>query len=275
MLECLTKKWGFYLVVARDLNGVGVGDLLDAIDGASKCPEWVMDLGTLPPANWVGQSEVNSRIATRYIKKVLAARVVVFEVFLALVIQVDGSLQERHKRIWLLFQLFDNIDPHTKHLHPFKLIMDCLDHASPEYLDRLVERLDAICRRHLPGENFIVELDEAQHAVRNYPRCFVSSGNNTKHRSILREMVKVFNKAPMKIVVSGTGMSMEDLEGDFIASGVSKPFVPNEGWTTELGMFDNWPKLKVFLERYLPPSFLETASGHRLQQRIQEYLLGR
>jgi hypothetical protein len=152
--------------------------------------------------------------------------------------------------------------------------MNRLDHASPEYIDRLVERLDAICRRHLPGENFIVELDEAQHAIRDYPRCFVSSGNNTKHRSILREMVKVFGTTPMKLVVSGTGVSMEDL-GDAMASGVSRPFIPNEGWITDLGMFDNWPKLKAFLERYLPPSFLETASGHRLQQRIQEYLLGR
>ena len=73
--------------------------------------------------------------------------------------------------------------------------------------------------------------------------------------------------------MSVTGRSPVELE-DVMASGVSKPA---EGITLfhNLGMFDTWPKLKPFLERYIPTSFLETPSGYCLQKRIQEYLLGR
>ena len=40
-------------------------------------------------------------------------------------------------------------------------------------------------------------------------------------------------------------------------------------------MFDTLPKLKSFAERYVPAYILESDSGHRLQQRMREYLLGR
>jgi hypothetical protein len=58
-----------------------------------------------------------------------------------------------------------------------------------------------------------------------------------------------------------------------MASGVSKPGAVM--LFHQLGMFDTWPKLKPFLERYIPASILETPSGYRLQVRIREYLLGR
>jgi hypothetical protein len=43
----------------------------------------------------------------------------------------------------------------------------------------------------------------------------------------------------------------------------------------QLGMFDTWPKMRSFVERYIPASILETPSGYRLQQRMREYLVGR
>ena len=72
--------------------------------------------------------------------------------------------------------------------------------------------------------------------------------------------------------MSGTGLSLEDLEDD-VASGVSKPRAVD--LFHQLGIFDSWPKLKPFLERYIPTSILESPSGYRLQQRIREYLQGR
>jgi hypothetical protein len=73
--------------------------------------------------------------------------------------------------------------------------------------------------------------------------------------------------------VSGTGLSLGDLH-DSAASGVSKLGVGVKVFY-KLGMFNTWSKLNDFLERYIPTSFLESPSGYRLQQRIQEYLLGR
>jgi hypothetical protein len=57
---------------------------------------------------------------------------------------------------------------------------------------------------------------------RLYPRSFISSTDPVKFRSIIREIVKVSTKLPIKPIVSGTGLPLPELE-DPMASGVSKP----------------------------------------------------
>ena len=90
---------------------------------------------------------------------------------------------------------------------------------------------------------------EAQYAVRLCDHPFLSSTDATKYRSVLREVSKVFTTRPVKLVVSGTGVTMDDL-CDSMASGVSKH--DTVGLYHNLGMFDTWPTLSSFLERYLP-----------------------
>jgi hypothetical protein len=239
MLKVLTKIWGFYLVATPDDNSVGIPDLQDAMDGVKEYSEWVTDLGSIPSQDWAGQSDINSQIASKLLKKVLAARIVIFELFLELAIEVDGRLQHKHKRIWLLFQLFDRVYPSN---NPFILIKNnCLKHASAGALGELLKRLAVISETYFPKEDFILGLDEAQHAVRSYPRSFVSSLDNTVYRSFLHEMVKVFTKLPAKLVVSGTGVPIGDLNVA-LASGVSKSG-QKITWYHDLGMFDVWPKL--------------------------------
>ncbi|KAF8224450.1 hypothetical protein L208DRAFT_1461528 [Tricholoma matsutake] len=104
IMEGLTKYWGFYLVAIPDANGVGIRDLQDALEGITDYQEWMSDLSDLPSGQWLW--------------KVLAARVVIFQLFLQLTIVVDGKLQEKHKRIWLLFQLSDQLY-RGGILHPF------------------------------------------------------------------------------------------------------------------------------------------------------------
>jgi hypothetical protein len=235
--------------------------------------DWVSDLHTLPPEQRADQSLLNSLIFSKRLRKVLAARIVVFQLFLELAIVVDGNLQEKHKRIWLFFQLSDHLGPHSSTLHPFlQIIGKCLRHASNEALDILVERLDDIRGKYLPALQFIFGLDEAQWAARLYPYSFISYSGVLVYRSIIREIVRVFTKSPIKLVVSGTGLSLAELE-DTMASGVSKPGCVKV--FHQLGMFDTWPQLKSFIKRYIPAFILETNSGYRLQQRIQEYLMGR
>lgn len=274
MLESLTKYWGFYIVVTPDVNGVGVRDLHDILDDVATYREWVSDISQMPPGQQANQNEVNNWIAFNTLQKVLAARIMVFQLFLQCAIQLDGNLQEKHKHIWLLFQLSDQLGPYIGTLHPFvRIVRKCLRRASTEALDILVERLNDIRETYLPQQHFIVGLDEAQRAARLYRRAFISSTNNGGFQSILPKIVEVFTKLPIKLVVSGTGLPMAELE-EVMASGVSKPA---EGVKLfhQLGMFDTWPKLKSFLERYVPASILESPSGYRLQQRMQEYLLGR
>jgi hypothetical protein len=269
MLESLTVYWGFYLVVVPDVNGVGIRDLQYALDQAADYYEWISDLRPLSSEKRAAQNDTNRLIASRLLKRVMAARIVAFQLFLELAIKVDGELQEKHKRIWLLFQL-SNLGGTD---HPFVQIMGgCLRQASTEALDILIRRLGTIRQKYIPLEHFIVGLDEAQRAVRLYRHSFISSTSEEVTRSVLREIVKVFTIMPIKLIVSGTGVSLEDLD-EAMASGVSKPV--GVDLFHKLGMFDTWAKLKPFLDHYLPRSFLETPSGYRLQQRIQEYLLGR
>jgi hypothetical protein len=150
----------------------------------------------------------------------------------------------------------------------------CLSDVSNEAFDALVERLNYIRRDILPDPYFIFVLDEAQHASRLYPRSFISSTDPNELRSIIREVAKIFTKSPIKLIVSGTNLSLADLEDAMPwASGVSKPKAVQ--LFHKLGMLDTWPKLKSLLKRYVPASIFESRSGHRLQQRMREYLQGR
>jgi len=275
ILEVLTKHWGFYFVAAPDINGVGVSDLYYALEEVANYYEWVSDLDKVPAERRRGQDKCNSQIAARLFQKVFAARIVIFRFFLQLAIDVDGGLQEKHKRIWLLFQLTDDLHPSFGVAHPFhRILVKCLDDASDQALKKLILSLEDI-RTEYPilESKFVIGLDEAQQATRLYPRSFISSTSDFKYRSILREMAKVFTNLPFKFIVSGTGLSLVDVK-DALASGVSK-HADAVKLVHKLGMFDTWSKLNAFLKCYIPASFLESLSGYRLQHRIEEYLLGR
>ena len=275
ILEGLTRYWGFYLVAIPDTNGVqvGIGDMLEAFRGMAEDDQWISDLTLIPSEQRARQHSINISIASMALRKVLAARTVVFEQFLKLAIEIHGDLQEKHKRIWLLFQLSDQLDPRSDTTHPFVRIMrNCLDRASTQVLKTLIGRLDNIRDKYLSPGQFIIGLDEAQRASRLYPRPFISSKDNKVYQSILRAIAAVFTEWSIKLVVSGTGVSLAEL-GEDVASGVSKPMAVH--LFHKLGMFDTWLKLNSFLRRYVPASILESPSGHHLQLRIQEHLLGR
>jgi hypothetical protein len=271
MLEGLTKYRGFYLVTTPDPTDVGVGDLHSVLDKLLLYPQWVSDLKMVDTGKRAVQEAVNRQIVSRQLRKVLAARIVVFRLFLQLVIEVDGKLEEKHKRIWLLFQLYNEAVPLSGKRHPFVLMIDCLDRAPDEALDELVKRLDSIRHEFLLGSRVVLGLDDAQQASRMYPHSFIPSNNPNTFRSIIHEIVKVFTKFPIKLVVSGTSLWMVEVQ-NAMTSGVGK-VVPVHLFH-ELGMFDTWPKLKSFVERYIPAHILESKSGKCLQQRMREYLQG-
>jgi hypothetical protein len=148
----------------------------------------------------------------------------------------------------------------------------CMSRGSLVALQRTATRLHQIRNTYLDSY-VMMGLDEAQWATRLHPRAFLSSTNREKYRSSIREFSKIVTQLNVRLVVSGTGLSQDDVE-DALASGVAKT---NESVALvhKLGMFDTWPKLKPFLECYVPASFFSTPSGRRLEVRIREYLLGR
>ena len=117
------------------------------------------DLEKVGVAERAAQENINSQITSKHLRKVLAARVV----FLQLAIQADGILQEKHKRIWLLFQLSDTPIRFSTKPHPFVWIINrCLGHASSTALDALVVRFGGIRCKHLQSSRFILGRGEAQ-----------------------------------------------------------------------------------------------------------------
>jgi hypothetical protein len=150
--------------------------------------------------------------------------------------------------------------------------MKILSRALSSALDILVERFVGIRRKYLPS-HFIFGLDEAQQASRMYPRSFISSRDPNTFRSIIREVADLFTNLPIKLIVSGTGLSLEEVQ-DSMASGVSKANNAVHLFH-ELGMFDTWRKLESFLKRYIPASTLDSESGRHLKPRMREYLQGR
>jgi len=237
--------------------------------GIPDLAQWVSSLRFVCASKRAHQNYLNIRIAWKQLQKILAARAVVFKLFLQLAIKVDGKLLEKHKRIWLLFQ---SEVGSVQTPHPVHTILDkCLLNASCQALDILVNRISDIRREYFPGSNLLICLDEAQQAARLYPYAFISLTNPNKFRSIIREIARVFSNYENDVVVSGTGLPLEDLR-ELVASGVSKD---NIFVFYNLGMFDTWEKLQPFFERYVPASFLQSPSGYYLQKRIQEYLLGR
>jgi hypothetical protein len=271
-LEGLTKSWGLYFVATRDNNSVGVNDLEAAMDDIGQYEDWTEDIRFYVGQDRDDRNKANVHISKRAIRKVFAARLVVFRLFLQLAKARNGHIGPEHQRLWLLFQLSNPL-PGFRTPHPFVTMKECLDRASDDALETLIKDFEQIRMQYFPESGFTIALDEAQHAVRLHRFCFLSSGEHTTFRSILREIVKVFNSLVVKIVVSGTGLSLEEVE-EVLNSSVGKPLGQFETFV-ELGMFDDPLKLEAALQRYIPSSILESPSGKSLQTRIREYLPGR
>jgi hypothetical protein len=182
---------------------------------------------------------------------------VVFKAFLQIAIENDGALQPEHKRIWLLFQL-SNYLPGFETFHPFLQVKRCLNRASDEALGSLIADLERIHCDLLPSSKIIFALDEAQRATRLYRSPLLSSSIPNKFRSILPEIVNVFLRSSVQVIVSGTGLSMEEVEDPLISS-AGKPSGQFETFV-DFGMFDNPQHLETTLQQFTPPSFFDSST---------------
>jgi hypothetical protein len=77
-----------------------------------------------------------------------------------------------------------------------------------------------------------------------------------------------------RVIVSGTGLSMEELKEAFNSTVVKESDPPTMCWT-DTGFFDNRADQQEYMEQYMPPQFLNTVSGQALVSRIELWLHGR
>ncbi|KAK2467902.1 hypothetical protein APHAL10511_000197 [Amanita phalloides] len=271
LLQCLTRHWGFYFPSGKDAHGVGVSDMYTALMSLDSYPGWTSNLQSLPQRERMACETRNKQISSRKLQKVFAARAIVFRLFLGLCEEVNGESTEKDKHLWLKFQLSEAINPNTiRPAHPFVRVIAVLNKVPSDVLTGIPGLLINIQDQYFAGEPIVYVIDEAQVAVRTHPSAFLSSGTQ-RPRSILREIIRVASGYPVKLVVSGTCLSLEDVESTLV-SGVSKR---NVDLVHRLGGFDSWKSMEPFIRRYVPSTVLDTKEGAMLQYRIRQYLTGR
>jgi hypothetical protein len=267
-------------VATVDTNHVGVGDMKAAISAVSNYPDWTEDLRNCAADQRAAREASNRRITTKVLMKVLAARMIVFELFLELAVKMDGQLQEKHTHAWLMFQISNVLNRSNPDQHPFiQVNNECLGGASPEALVALVGRLRSIRTKYFPSAaHFFLVVDEAQVAAASSPYAFLSCNDGAKPRSLLREVIRVgadLGNPIIKLIVSGTGLSLETVN-EVLASGVGKP-ATDGGFDVfhDVGSFGTQESQRAYLDRYVPQSVLASSSGQILCKRICNWLLGR
>ena len=215
----------------------------------------------------------NEEVALRRSQLLLYARYVFFRVFLQCAAGMNGGITEDHKRRWLLVQLAPTILPPILTEKPdiFIIFTRLAGRASSEYLERSIYHESLIIRDLLPrNSTLFCVLDEAQTLTTGLD--YFRSKPPTKARPFLRPIVAAWSRQLPNLIVSGTGISMQEV-ADVIGSLVAK-----EGGTetvTEIGAFDNENSQRAYLERYLPPGYLDTSEGKVIASRVGYWLRGR
>ena len=178
--------------------------------------------------------------------------------------QNAGKLPPGIKHDWLLFQIhpFVLIDCQ----HPLLAFMNsCLCGLSMEELrDRLTQFTPegALGSAFNAGCNhFFYILDEAQVAGQTHLNAFANA-NGLDPRPVLRPIIRAWASTasePIRFIVSGTGFSLS-LFREVLTSGVGKTDPP---WDVvhEIGDFTTPELQRLYISRYLPPTFLSSMSG--------------
>ncbi|KAL0562719.1 hypothetical protein V5O48_019362, partial [Marasmius crinis-equi] len=89
LLEALTKNWGFYFICKNPAEeGIGSSDLVSALDGLESEPEFQAEFPSGPLTGELRLKMLNNQhIARRLFNAVLMARLIIFNQFLALVVE--------------------------------------------------------------------------------------------------------------------------------------------------------------------------------------------
>ncbi|KAG8768995.1 hypothetical protein FRC15_004829, partial [Serendipita sp. 397] len=259
---------------------IGWKDLGKAVNSMRGAKTWVSNLFANGfPEDWVrNSSENNNSIASKAILKVLVSRWIVFQAFIQAVKRLnDGELPEKTKLDWIIFQTLPlDVGSFTQSMDPFMLCTnDCLFGVDTDILE---DQLSKFTPKSILGpkfdRQFLYVLDEAQVATRIYLGAFADTDNKISRpvlRPIIQTMLSTTQNLPIKIFVSGTGFSYEDIDS-ILASAVSK-----KTWkqVNHIHDFLDPDRHLDYMAHYLPPSFLESHHGNILMSRVYDWLQGR
>jgi hypothetical protein len=267
LLEGLWRNWGLYFTASIRLGGLGSSDLEHVLQQLEQQDR----LTKLTEENRILALDENRGAMSRLCILLLYVRLVALRIFLECASAQPGGITDAHKSRWLLLQIalkefFSGVDI-------FSTLSWELRAAPLAYLRRAVEsELKEVKALLGPSPPLFCVLDEAQVPTNLFINCFLSETEPTKRRPILREIVASWTKVLPDLIVSGTGVSMQEVES-VLDSAVAK-----EGdlqSTTSTGAFDNQNDQKEYLKQYLPSGFLDSEPGKALVLRAGYWLCGR
>ena len=267
LFEGLWCNWGLYFTACTKPDGVGSTDIEEIFKSLKEGNR----LEPLTPSNMKDALAENRKVTSRHFLLVLYVRLLVFGIFLECASRVPGGIKDEHKSLWLLIQLAPQ--EHLKMADVFNTITQSLIPATLDYLKLRAHNELLKVRRYLgpePPPLFCI-LDEAQVPSEMFSDCFPS---DTEPRPILRQIIDQWVPIFSNLIVSGAGLSLQELE-TVLGSVVAKETGRQPETVTDLGAFDNEEDQRAYLEQYLPPGFLDTDSGNQLARRLGYWLHGR
>jgi hypothetical protein len=208
----------------------------------------------------------NRFIASRLFKGILYARLLVFRIFLENASNMSGGIREEHKHHWLLLQIAPTI---LLKSDPFRTLMENLRDAPDGYLSTQIGTENNTIDTLLNSQKLFCVLDEAQVPTELASKCFRSRQNPGEDRPILSELIVAWNESFPDLIVSGTGISMENIEV-VLGSNVAKEGSGVRTFT-DLGVFDFGEGQLEYMKQYLPSEVLDT----KLELRAAYWLHGR
>jgi len=211
----------------------------------------------------------NVDVVDHRFRRLLYARFVCLHIFLESAVAVDGGITEDHKQRWLLIQLASPTLLQRSDI--FSTLVQLVGEASSKYLEGAIVRMN-IKIKELTGSPLFCVLDGAQALIKNLDY-FRSDTESVKRRPILCPIIRGWSLILPNLIVSGTGMSMQEAEST-VGSAVAKEGDPPKT-LTEIGGFDDEDGRRAYLKRYFPPGFLDTSEGKEIESRVGHWLRGR
>jgi hypothetical protein len=266
LLEGLWRHWGLYFTARTLPESIGSRDLELTFENLKVSTR----LSPLPSENPDMTLKANREVTVRSCLRVLYARVLVFRVFLECAARL-GGITEQHKGKWLLIQLAPQTVLGLADV--FLPLNDRLREASFNYLSLALRVEESKINQLLGNSTLFCVLDEAQTAANNFLDYFLSDTRPPAPRPILREIIPVWTQFFPALIVSGTGISMQEVNET--APGVAKLNGEKPETITDLGAFDNEGDQLAYLKLYLPQKYLETEDGKVVASRVGRWLHGR
>jgi hypothetical protein len=243
LLEGLCRNWGFYFVCTKgSTRSPGSEDLSHTIE---KMRERSGFCEKVDPMDHNADRQ-NRSIAQRYLRNVLLARMLLFDLFLRHSRHLDIL---KRQKCWLMMQVLPEF---TLTADIFKVLTEVLGSLPEAFLSSKVYNIWNEVLMSVDGFISFV-IDDAQHAATTLPNAFLSS-NGSDYCPILRVLISTWvhglQLCRSKQIISGTGINPE-LVQSFVTSGPAKS--AGISICIRTGSFDSRPDQEAYITRYLWP----------------------